>query len=209
MADAARNLPQNNPSHDDPSRIPQQDPPPDSRPQPGWSRDQFLAWEDRQEARHEWIGGTVHMQAGGRLSHVRVVGATYAVLRQKLAGMPCEVFPDGVRLEVEDDVFSPDLMVVCGERLAETATAVTAPALIAEVLSEGTEARDRGDKWAAYRRLPSLQAYLLIAPDTRRVEAFRRDGADWRLTDLTLSDRLTLTTPPVSLAVSDLFVDLA
>ena len=58
------------------------------------------------------------------------------------------------------------------------------PSLIVEVLSDSTAAYDRGDKFALYRRLPSLREYLLIFQDRVRVECYRRSADDhWTLTD--------------------------
>jgi Uma2 family endonuclease len=82
------------------------------------------------------------------------------------------------------------------------------------VLSPSTQAYDRSLKFALYRRLASLREYILVDPETRRVEAFRREvdassGADrWVLDDMSLSD--TLSTPSVSctLAMAQVFAGL-
>ena len=46
--------------------------------------------------------------------------------------------------------------------------------LLVEVLSESTEAYDRGEKFAHYMRVPSLRAYILVAQTQRRIEVFHR-----------------------------------
>jgi len=76
--------------------------------------------------------------------------------------------------------FYPDVLVSCDQRDQAASLFVSHPTLIAEVLSESTAAHDRGDKFAAYRTLPSLQEYALVDVRARRVETFRRasDG-DW------------------------------
>jgi hypothetical protein len=78
----------------------------------------------------------------------------------------------------------PDLMAICGERQFYDGRRdlVTNPSLIVEVLSDSTEAYDRGDKFRHYRNLQSLRAYLLLSQYRVQAELFLRqpDGA-WSL----------------------------
>ena len=71
----------------------------------------------------------------------------------------------------------PDVAVACGEVLFddEVRDTLLNPVVLVEVLSESSERYDRGEKFAAYRRLESLQEYVLADPDTRRVEVYRRN----------------------------------
>ena len=73
----------------------------------------------------------------------------------------------------------PDVSVVCGrlERDPDSATAVTNPTVLVEVLSDSTEAYDRGEKFAHYRRIPSLREYVLVAQDPPLIEVFRKNEA--------------------------------
>jgi Uma2 family endonuclease len=61
----------------------------------------------------------------------------------------------------------PDAVAVSGERqfLDERRDTLLNPTLIIEVLSESTEADDRGRKFEHYRTLPSLREYLMIHPN--------------------------------------------
>jgi Uma2 family endonuclease len=78
---------------------------------------------------------------------------------------------------------------------------VAHPTLIAEVLSESTAAYDRGDKFAAYRTLPSLQEYVLVDIPARRVETFRRaEGGDWMFHEY-LSDCVDCLFPALGISV--------
>jgi Uma2 family endonuclease len=57
---------------------------------------------------------------------------------------------------------------------------VVNPAPIVEVLSESTEAYDRGKKFDQYRPLPSLREYLLVAQDAPRIERrIRQPDDNW------------------------------
>lgn len=144
------------------------------RPRP--SVDDFLAWEQAQAERHEFVGGEVFAMVGARRVHNLVVGNLFAELKRQLKGTPCRAFVESAKLQVADDLFYPDVFVTCDARDLRTEQLFVAPTLIAEVLSPSTEAFDRGLKFTAYRRLPSLREYLLVDPDRREVQLFRRGG---------------------------------
>lgn len=143
------------------------------------SADEFLAWESTQPERHEFVQGEVFAMAGGEDRNNTVAGNLYIALRQHLRGSPCRVFASDVKLRVEaaDCFFYPDVMVTCSAADAASRLVKHAPVLVVEVLSPSTEAFDRGAKFAAYRQLPSLAEYLLVDPNQRRCDLFRK-GAD-------------------------------
>jgi Uma2 family endonuclease len=71
--------------------------------------------------------------------------------------------------------FYPDIMVTCDKRDQETLGYKRFPCLIIEVLSDSTERLDRGDKFADYQTIETLQEYILINTKKPRVECFRRN----------------------------------
>ena len=142
----------------------------------------YLAWEDRQAEKHEYLRGEVFAMVGARREHVVVSGNLYAAFKQRLRGGPCQAYVADLKLRVEavDAFFYPDVMVSCDSRDHAAGQFIAHPTLIVEVLSESTAAFDRGDKFAAYRTLPSLQEYVLVDIPSRRVESFRRTADhDW------------------------------
>jgi Uma2 family endonuclease len=82
----------------------------------------------------------------------------------------------------------------------------TSPTLIVEVLSESTQAFDRGLKFSAYRQIAALKEYLLIDPDSKVVELYRR-GADglFTLHDFTGAEHVELRSLDAVLATIDIF----
>ncbi len=140
----------------------------------------FLAWDAAQTTRHEFVRGEVFAMAGAGERHVTVAGNVYLTLRQHLAGTPCRTFITDMKLHVEaaDAFFYPDVMVTCSARDAGNPLVKREPVLLVEVLSPATAAFDRGDKFAAYRSLPSLREVLLVDPDLRRCDLFRRQAVD-------------------------------
>lgn len=146
--------------------------------------EEFIAWEDQQPDKHEFVSGEVFAMGGARRIHVAVTGNCFAKLKEHLRGGPCRAFMADMKLEVKsaEAVFYPDVLVTCHPDDLKADLAMRHPKVIIEVLSESTAAYDRGDKFAAYRQLESLQEYALIDPDARRVEVFRRmESGDWLL----------------------------
>ena len=143
----------------------------------GMSGEEYLAWEAEQEGKHEFLAGDIFAMVGASDRHVTIAGNLYVAIREHLRGGPCRVYIADMKLRVEamDAWFYPDVMVTCDPADHQRDMDKTAPVLIIEVLSPTTEAFDRGGKFAAYRTLPSLSEYLLIDPDSGRLELYRRN----------------------------------
>ncbi|MEY4547351.1 MAG: hypothetical protein RL685_3546, partial [Pseudomonadota bacterium] len=128
-----------------------------------------------------------------------------------LRGKPCRVFSSDLRVHVEATHLStyPDVTVVCGPiaRSPLDENAITNPVLIVEVLSNSTEAYDRGEKFAHYRHLPSLKESLLVSQRERRLELHRRNAAGrWELFEAGTGEVLELVSlPSVTLATDDVY----
>ena len=170
----------------------------------------YLAWEAEQPERHEYIAGEIFAMVGVRQVHNIATLNLAAALRQSLKGSPCRVFVESVKTRVEaaDCYFYPDVAVTCDARDRATPDYLSHPLLIVEVLSESTAGFDRGDKFAAYRQLPSLQEYVLVDLAARRIEVFRRNADQhWVLYDYLAGDQLELASLGLTLPVADVLED--
>ena len=174
-------------------------------------RDQYLRWEAEQPEKHEYLAGEIFAMVGVRREHALVAGTIHATLRQRLKGSPCQAFVADMKLRVDaaDAFFYPDVMVTCDPRDRSAETAIAHPCLVIEVLSDSTAAFDRGQKFAAYRRLESLREYLLVDIEARRLELYRREGAHWLLLE-TQADGAPLRLESVGITMDpgDAFEDL-
>jgi Uma2 family endonuclease len=130
-----------------------------------------------------------------------------SMLKSALKGTRCRAFIESMKLQVADDkVFYPDVFVTCDAADLKTDMVFRQPCLIAEVLSDSTAVFDRGLKFAAYRQIDSLKEYVLIEPDTRRIEVFRRnERMNFELHDQTGHAELALESVGLRLAMEDLF----
>jgi Uma2 family endonuclease len=157
----------------------------------------YLVWERDQLDKHEYHLGEVFAMAGGRPRHNFLSNAAGAELRAAVRGKGCNVFSSDQRISapVGKRYMYPDVIVICGRVELEPGTpdVVTNPRVIVEVLSPTTERYDRGEKWEAYQRLPSLSDYLLVAQAAVRIEHYQREAdASWRYRLLSAGDTVTL-----------------
>ena len=171
------------------------------------SLDDFLAWENQQVEKHEFHLGEVFAMVGGRRAHGRAVSNLNWRLAEQLVGSPCQVFTEGMKVQIgEDTILYPDLFVTCDKADLATDMIFRSPTLVIEVLSPSTQAYDRSQKFALYRRLDSLQEYILVDPETRRIDGFRR-GADghWVLNDMSQDEVMDCASVGCKVALADIF----
>ena len=170
----------------------------------------YLAWEAAQPERNEFMAGEVFAMVGVRQAHNVATLNLASHLRSELKGSPCRVFIESVktRIEAADCFFYPDVVVTCDARDRATPEYLSHPLLVVEVLSDSTAAFDRGNKFAAYRKLESLQEYLLVDLDSRRLELFRRNPENhWVLYDFGAGDTLELASLALKLDLGELLDD--
>lgn len=170
----------------------------------------FIAWENQQAERHEFLRGEVFAMVGGRREHGRVVSNLVRHFGNLLAGSPCQVFAESMKLVVgEDTLLYPDVFVTCDKADLATEMIFRAPTLVVEVLSPSTQSYDRSLKFAIYRRLPSLREYVLIDPEMRRVESFRRDAAgQWVFHDMSQDEQLLAACLDLRVPMAEVFAGL-
>ncbi len=141
---------------------------------------EYLAREQETGLRHEFLGGAIYAMAGGTPEHARLIATIAHMLLGALDPKRCRVFSSELKILIGPTGLAtyPDVAVVCGDlQLAsEDANAVTNPKVLVEVLSPSTEAYDRGEKWAHYRRVASLEAYVLVSQIPRRLEVYERQS---------------------------------
>ena len=183
-----------------------------AQPAPRLSFDDWLAIERAaSDQRSEFVAGEVFAMTGATEGHNLIVANVIRELGNAFKGKPCRVYPSDLKVRIEaDDVGTyPDVMVICGERAFydDRRDIVTNPTLIVEVLSDASEAYDRGDKFTHYRTLASLGAYLLLAQDRVQAELFvRQPDGSWNLTAFTdASDHIPLAAVDAELLLGEVY----
>lgn len=148
--------------------------------------EEYLAGEPLADFKSEYVDGEIEAMAGASDQHVTITGNSFALLKAHLRGSGCRIYASDMKVRVEADnaYYYPDVLVSCDEKdqQPEQDYAKRQPKLIIEVLSPSTADKDRGSKFASYRKLSSLEEYLLIDQADYYMELFRRqNGDEWVL----------------------------
>lgn len=138
----------------------------------------FLAWEERQELRHEFDGQRIIAMTGGTSAHSGIMMQLHRTLGNQLAGKPCRPHGSELRLMLENSIRYPDAFVVCAP-VAPTATFVTEPVVIFEIVSKSTVNDDLGLKRLQYQSTPSVQRYVVLQQTHRAAQVFYRTNEGW------------------------------
>lgn len=159
----------------------------------GMSREEYLAFERASFEKHEYRGGEIVAMSGARWNHNIIAWNLGGELRSKLKGRDCSVCSGDLRvyLPTEDLYAYPDLVVVRGkpEFQDEVFDTLLNAVLIVEILSETTEAYDRGDKSQAYRMITTLSEYALVSQNRMHIEKYTKHGDGfWMLSEASGAD---------------------
>ncbi|TVR59641.1 MAG: Uma2 family endonuclease [Candidatus Competibacteraceae bacterium] len=176
-----------------------------------FTTEDYLAWEERNPGKHEYLAGEIFAMVGATDAHVTITGNLFTLLRAHVRGRPCRAYMADMKLRVDaaDAFFYPDLLVTCAPEDHASSRFKRQPTLLVEVLSAATAAFDRGQKFGIYRQLPSLREYVLIEQNRMSVECFRRDEQDrWVLQAYGPGDRVELSSLDFSAVIEVLYEDV-
>jgi Uma2 family endonuclease len=141
---------------------------------------EYLAMERASATKHELANGAIVARSGGTFEHSAIAANLVGELGAVLVGQGCQALTSDMRIKIHatDRYVYPDGAVVCGgpEFEDETRDILLNPRVIIEVLSDSTEAYDRGDKFDQYRAIPSFQEYVLASQKAPRIEVFTRQA---------------------------------
>jgi len=163
---------------------------------PKMSFEDYLEWELQQDIRYEYVNGEVFAMTGGTIPHNDIALNLYTALRPHLRSRGCRVNVSDVKVQVSPKsiYYYPDVIVSCDPQDLNARKFIQKPKLIVEVLSPGTSAKDRGEKFTYYLTLPSLQEYILIDSETISVERYSRgEGRMWLYYPYQAGDTITLS----------------
>jgi Uma2 family endonuclease len=175
------------------------------------SEEEYLTLEEASDVKHEYIDGMIYAMAGATDAHVTISLNMAASLRSHLRGSGCRAYMADMKVKVarRRRFFYPDVMVTCDGRDRDQINHKSHPCLIIEVLSDSTEAFDRGDKFTAYQSIETLQEYVLINAKRPRVDCFRRNEEGlWVLRSYELGSKLELTSVDLSISLDDIYEDV-
>ncbi|MEJ7813100.1 MAG: Uma2 family endonuclease [Gemmatimonadaceae bacterium] len=171
------------------------------------SVEEYLAFEEASPVRHEYVAGEIHAMTGATPRHNQIALNIAFHLRAAARGGPCRAYIEAVKLRVGDAIYYPDVMVDCTP--AEPALIIESPCLVVEVTSPSTALTDRREKLVAYRGVPTLQAYLLVEQDRRRVTRHWRDAQGaWGYSVITGEEIVPVPCPRTELTLDLIYEDV-
>ncbi len=140
--------------------------------------EEFLAWEERQDLRHEFDGSRPVAMTGAREAHEDIAANLITALRTRLRGRDCRAYSGNMKVLVDGSYRYPDALIVCGPRDPRRTIAVD-PVVVFEIISETTESTDRIVKALEYRNTASIRRYVILQQTQVGATVFTRDGEDW------------------------------
>jgi len=172
------------------------------------SPENYLEAEKSSPVKHEYHNGEVYAMAGASDEHVTIGINLTSLLRDHLRGSNCRVYGSDMKVKIDtvNHFYYPDVMVSCDQRDREFRFFKKYPSLIIEILSEGTEAKDRGKKFEDYRSLETLKEYVLVGQDRAQVEVFRKNEAGlWVLHPFGERDEVELVSLNIKVPIVSLY----
>ena len=170
--------------------------------------DEFLAWAEGREGRHELHHGQVVAMSPERVAHTEMKGRVYRLLDASIRGLglPCHAMPDGAAVRISDlSCYEPDALVYCGPQAPGSALEIPNPVIVVEVLSPSTARFDTVRKLAGYFDVPSVLHYLIVDPDEPPIVHYHRQSDGTILTRLVPGGEIVLDPPGLVFDTSILY----
>ena len=175
---------------------------------PRFTPEEYFAWEEHQEVKHEYIDGEVYAMNGGTLNHSKISSKLTQLLENHLENSRCQVLNSDARVKIEksDKYVYPDVSVTCDERDEDANQFVSYPCLIIEVLSPSTEAYNRGKKFKLYQRSSTLINYVLVSTEEIEIEVFHKNDRDkWEVTNYVAGDEVELESINLTFPIEQIY----
>lgn len=170
--------------------------------------DEYLAFEESSEVRHEYVDGELFAFAGASKRHIDIVLNVVEALRPLARERGCRVYANDLKVRVGPRrIYYPDVVVVCADDDVDEYVSAK-PCLVVEVLSPSTSGTDRREKLQAYRQVDGLREYLIIDQQQPSVERhWTNDGVTW-WNALCSSDAVPIECLTHRLSVSAIYRDI-
>ncbi|MCY7366597.1 MAG: Uma2 family endonuclease [Chamaesiphon sp.] len=175
---------------------------------PRFTPEEYFAWEEQQLERHEYIDGEVYAMTGGTINHSQIAIKITAMLDSHLDGSSCKTLNSHAIINIleTDDYSYPDGSVTCDKRDKNNTQYIAYPCLIVEVLSDSTEAYDRGEKFYRYRRNPVLQDYILVSAKSIAIDLYHKnDAGEWVISNYRAGDTVELKSIQLSFPIEQIY----
>jgi len=175
---------------------------------PQLTPEEYFIWSEKQLEKYEYINGEVYAMGGGSINHGRIAVKFTSMLDIHLGDGGCIVGNSDIRVNIieTNNYTYPDVSVTCDDRDKNMTQYITYPYLIVEILSDSTEAYDRGSKFRMYRHNPSLQDYLLVSSTSIEMDLYHKnDAGDWIIINYQEGDIIELKSINLSFTLEQVY----
>lgn len=174
---------------------------------------EFLEWEERQEAKHEYFNGRIYAMSGGSNRHAVICTNVTTATSNRLRGKPCRAVGSEQRVKIEETglLTYPDASIYCPPSRFEGKDDcnLLTPTVLFEVLSPSTARFDQGNKFEHYKLIPTLRDYVLVHQTRAQVDHFHRHENGWLLvTARGLDESIRLESVAIELPLNELYDDI-
>jgi len=178
---------------------------------PQLTPEQYFVWEEQQLEKYEYIDGEVYAMGGGTVNHGRIAIRFTAMLDAHLENSSCITGNSDIKVNIADSqsYTYPDVSVTCDQRDKAATQYISYPCLIVEVLSDSTEAYDRGGKFRRYQKNPALKDYLLVSSTRIEIDLYHKnDAGEWVITNYVEGDMVKLNSVGLEFTVEQIYRNL-
>jgi len=175
---------------------------------PQLTPEEYFAWEEKQLEKYEYIDSQVYAMGGGSVNHGRIAIRFTAMFDAHLEDSDCITGNSDIKINIAttNNYTYPDASVTCDNRDKSTPNYFTYPCLIVEVLSNSTEAYDRGGKFRIYRNNPLLQDYLLVNSTRIEMDLYhKKETGEWIIINYKEGDTIELKSINLSFAIEQVY----
>lgn len=175
---------------------------------PQLTPEEYFDWEEKQLEKHEYINGEVYAMSGGSVNHGRIAIKFTTIFDTHLENSGCITGNSDIKINIVEtkNYTYPDASVTCDDRDKITSQYFTYPCLIVEVLSNSTEAYDRGGKFRMYRNNPVLKDYLLVSSTTIEMDLYhKKDTGEWIIINYKEGDIIELKSINLRFAIEQVY----
>ncbi len=168
-----------------------------------YTKEEYLLLEQAGEVRHEFITGNLIEMSGASREHHKICKRLLRLLEDLLQGTSYEVNMENMKVAIpgENQFYYPDIFITKEPQTTENRYIQYEPELIIEVLSETTRTKDSVDKFIQYRKIESLDYFILVEPEKTLVICYFKDpGNEWDMVSYTKNDE-KISLPKLSISL--------
>lgn len=175
------------------------------------SLEAYWQLEEKSIERHEFHNGSLVAMAGATVHHSLIATNIRRAIGNRFADSGCFVLDNDVKVAIGEQkhFLYPDATILCEdiEYFENRRDTILNPKLIIEVLSDSTEAYDRGKKFSLYRDIQSFEEYVLVSQKEALVDVYSKKGDNiWQIrTYEGLENLIVLESLHIQVPISDIY----